>query len=270
MPDNKSPFPSALQAGLLLLATLVLQQLVGAALYDFRETLGLSLEQMTVLVTVLADGIVIAVAMQMQGVGYREVVHPDLSSLLPTLVLVVPAVLLLTPLLLLLNSVLFTGLQAVLPLSDYEARAFTELHQPSLSMALMVCVVAPVVEEMLFRGVLLRGFLQRYPRGLAIGYSALYFGVAHLNIYQFCLAFLLGLLLGLLYERGRSLMPCIALHAAFNTTGFLLSDPGEGTSDAGSAIAAGASAGSLLWLTALIAAVIGALALHKLLGLWRR
>jgi hypothetical protein len=65
-------------------------------------------------------------------------------------------------------------------------------------------------------------------------------------------------------------MPCIALHAAFNTTGFLLSDAGEGASDAGSAVASGASAGSLLWLTALIAAVIGALALQKLLGLWRR
>lgn len=284
MPDNKPPtkppakppFPSALQAGLLLLAALVLQQLVGAALYDFRETLGLSLEQMTVLITVLADGIVIAVAMQMQGVGYRDVIHPDRSSLLPTLVLVVPAVLLLTPLLLLLNSVLFTGLQAVLPLSDYEARAFTELHEPTLSMALMVCVVAPVVEELLFRGVLLRGFLQRYPRGLAIGYSALYFGVAHLNIYQFCLAFLLGLLLGLLYERGRSLMPCIALHAAFNTIGFVLGNSGETASDAAgsaateSAMASGASGATLLWLTALIAAAIGALALQKLLGLWRR
>ncbi|ANH66961.1 CPBP family intramembrane glutamic endopeptidase [Mitsuaria sp. 7] len=273
MPENKPPFPSVLQAGLLLLATLVLQQLVGAALYDFRETLGLSFEQMTVLITVLADGLVIAVALHLQGAGYRDVLHPDRSSLLPTLVLVVPAVLLLTPLLLLLNSVLFTGLQAVLPLSDYEARAFTELHEPTLAMALMVCVVAPVVEELLFRGVLLRGFLKRYPRGLAIGYSALYFGVAHLNIYQFCLAFLLGLLLGLLYERGRSLMPCIALHAAFNTIGFLLGNSGEAASDAAGSAAGGAAVApgaTLLWLTALIAAAIGALALQKLLGLWRR
>jgi membrane protease YdiL (CAAX protease family) len=70
---------------------------------------------------------------------------------------------------------------------------------------------------MLFRGVILRSFLQQYSRTTALLWSSLLFALAHLNAYQFFTALILGIVLGWLYERTRSLWPSILLHAAFNT-----------------------------------------------------
>ena len=116
----------------------------------------------------------------------------------------------------------------------------------------MQLALAPVLEEMLFRGVILRAFLHRYPKGAAISVSALYFGIAHLNVYQFALAFLLGLVLGWLFERSRSLLPCIALHAVYNSSVLL----GE-SSATGSPV--------LLWLAATTAAFVGIIVLRRVL-----
>jgi membrane protease YdiL (CAAX protease family) len=268
MPPTKSPFPSLLQAALLLVALYVLELLIGAALYDARNALGLSLEQLSALEALLGNGIIISVAMHLQGSGYQDLVHPDRTSLWPTLVMVVPPVVMLMPLIVLLDMTMMSALETLLPLSESERQSFGAMSTQSLPMALIVCVIAPIVEEMLFRGVLLRGFLARYPRGRAIGYSALFFGVAHLNIYQFCLAFLLGLLLGLIYERGRSLLPCMALHAALNTAVFVISDNGDAAVSAANAAASAPAIPSLAWVAALIAAGIGLIALQKTLRLW--
>jgi membrane protease YdiL (CAAX protease family) len=81
---------------------------------------------------------------------------------------------------------------------------------------LFSCVAAPVLEEMLFRGVILRGFLRQYSRTFAIVWSAALFGIAHLNLYQMMTALAIGIVAGWLYERCRSLWPCILLHAAYN------------------------------------------------------
>jgi membrane protease YdiL (CAAX protease family) len=75
-----------------------------------------------------------------------------------------------------------------------------------------------VLEEMLFRGLVLRSFLQQYPRWASILGSACIFGFAHLNIYQFIVGTIVGLILGWLYERSRSLWPCILLHGAYNSS----------------------------------------------------
>ena len=50
----------------------------------------------------------------------------------------------------------------------------------------------------------------------AIVWSAALFGIAHMNLYQFATAFAIGIVAGWLYERCRSLWPCILLHAAYN------------------------------------------------------
>lgn len=261
MPTEKTAFPSARQAALLLLAGFVLQYILGAALYDFRHALGITREQLLALAMLLANGILITAAMHMGGVNYREVVHPSESSPLSIFVFLVPPVLLLIPLGVLLNVSLSSAIEYVLPVSAWEQQAFARMVEPTLPAFIATCLIAPVVEEMLFRGILLRSFLARYPRGLAIGYSALYFGAAHLNIYQFSVAFLMGLLMGWLYERSRSLIPCVALHAAFNSTVFLWVAPKE--AETGLALSA---IPTPVWLAALIAAAIAALVLRRLLG----
>jgi uncharacterized protein len=79
-----------------------------------------------------------------------------------------------------------------------------------------VVVVAPVVEELIFRGVIMQGFMRNYPKILAILFSALLFALFHLNPWQFPATFILGLLLGWLMVRTHSILLCILTHALNN------------------------------------------------------
>lgn len=88
-----------------------------------------------------------------------------------------------------------------------------------------VCVVAPIFEEMFFRGAI-EGYLLRKwqnPRW-AILVSALVFGLIHGNPAQILFAFLFGLILGELYYRTGSLLPGIILHFINNTLSIILTN----------------------------------------------
>jgi membrane protease YdiL (CAAX protease family) len=86
-----------------------------------------------------------------------------------------------------------------------------------------ICVIAPFFEEILFRGILLRGILQnKINPAVAIGLSAFLFGLAHLNPWQFMGAGILGIAFGFVYYRTKSLWLCIFLHALNNTVSFLM------------------------------------------------
>ena len=259
-PDPDEHFPSVSQAALLLLANFLLEYLLGALMYDLRRTMGLTEAQIQPLVMVLAYGIVLVSVMHYGRLTYRDLVHSTKSSAVVTLMLLVPPVLLLVPLALLLDHVAMAVIYQLLPVSLWEERAFASMLTGSLPAVIATCVLAPILEEMLFRGVLLRAFLKRYPRWVAISYSALLFGAAHMNVYQFILAFWLGLLLGWLFERSRSLLPCIALHAAFNSAVVWLEVANDHQS--GSLLD---DVGALTWLLALVAAAAGAVALRKVL-----
>jgi len=257
MPSQKSAaFPSATQAVLLFVALFLVELVVGAALSDANGWLDLGSMQISVLAAVLGNGCVFAVLMHSQKLTYRALFHQSQASAGATLLLVVPPALLLVPALLLTITSALNLMMRILPPSAWEEAMFSRMADGSVAAVLAVCVMAPLLEEMLFRGIVLRGFLQRYPRWQAIFMSALLFGAAHMNIYQFVVGLVMGAVLGWLYERTRSLIPCIALHAAYNTTTLLLAD----WLDA-------ASPSRLLWiaLLALAAAAFGTLVLRAML-----
>lgn len=88
-------------------------------------------------------------------------------------------------------------------------------------LALLVVCVAPLVEELVFRGVLLSGLASRMRVGWAIVASAIIFGCVHLPDFKFAwypvpALVLLGLALAWLRVRTRSLWPSITLHATNN------------------------------------------------------
>lgn len=103
MPPERTTFPSAPQAALLLLAGFVLQYILGAALYDFRHALGLTHEQLLALAMLLANGILITAAMHILGMSYRELAHPSKVSLWSVFIFLVPPILLLIPFVVLLD-----------------------------------------------------------------------------------------------------------------------------------------------------------------------
>ena len=89
---------------------------------------------------------------------------------------------------------------------------------------IVVCLLAPVVEELVFRGAILRALLQWKPEmqwGMIV-LSALFFAVVHLNPDQMPHAFLAGLLLGWMYARTGSVVPGVAFHWANNTITYII------------------------------------------------
>jgi len=88
----------------------------------------------------------------------------------------------------------------------------------------VICLLAPVAEELVFRGAILRALLRWRPsqRWLMIVVSALLFALIHLNPAQMPHAFLAGLLLGWLFMRTGSVIPGIAFHWANNTITYFI------------------------------------------------
>ncbi len=94
-----------------------------------------------------------------------------------------------------------------------------------MSAALAGVVVAPLAEEMFFRGLVLRGFVMRYRPFHAVWMSALFFSLFHLNLWQGILTFPMGLAYAWLVLRTGSVIPGIISHMMVNLCGMFLLVP---------------------------------------------
>lgn len=111
---------------------------------------------------------------------------------------------------------LIDPLEKLLPFSDNYQQYFTTLLNIKGYSFLVVVVIMPILGEILFRGIILRGYLKNYTPLKAILLSAFFFGIIHFNVAQFITAFLIGLFLGYLYWQTKSLSLCIVIHIAHN------------------------------------------------------
>lgn len=93
---------------------------------------------------------------------------------------------------------------------------------------LMLAILAPVMEEVLFRGILLESVREKYSSGRAIVVSALMFGVIHVIPQQVVNAFVIGLILGFIYVRTDSLWPVIIIHALNNAMAYVIMQWSDG------------------------------------------
>lgn len=99
---------------------------------------------------------------------------------------------------------------------------------------MVIALLPPVVEELVFRGTVLKCILPHPLPGVsgeawparsvwpAIFLSSLIFALAHLNPAQLPHAFLIGLLLGWMYARTGSIIPGVAYHWANNTAAYVM------------------------------------------------
>lgn len=90
---------------------------------------------------------------------------------------------------------------------------------------LAIGILAPVAEEMVFRGAVLRVLMRLFSRKwhwAAIALSALVFALVHGNMAQGVHAFVIGLLLGWMYYRTDSIVPGIVLHWVNNSVAYVM------------------------------------------------
>jgi membrane protease YdiL (CAAX protease family) len=86
--------------------------------------------------------------------------------------------------------------------------------------AVVVITVAPVCEELFFRGVLFRVLRQRMPLWPAAIIDGILFGFVHGSLVIVPILAVLGIILCWVYERTGSLFPTIALHSLNNTVAY--------------------------------------------------
>lgn len=139
------------------------------------------------------------------------------------------------------------GINALMDSMDinYEFDAFASFEESSsliysshiVVQILVTSIAAPLVEELLFRGIVykrLRTIMNITP---AMIISAALFGLVHGNMVQFIYAFLIGLIFAFVYEKFKTIWAPIILHASANLLSVIItalqgsetSDGSEGT-----------------------------------------
>jgi membrane protease YdiL (CAAX protease family) len=91
-------------------------------------------------------------------------------------------------------------------------------QQPALEALVIITgtILTPLVEELLFRGVLYQALRRSLPVSGATVLSAMIFALMHLNVVMFIPLLVMGLILALVYEWSGSIVPTILLHACNN------------------------------------------------------
>ncbi|MCW6092561.1 CPBP family intramembrane metalloprotease [Clostridium sporogenes] len=103
-----------------------------------------------------------------------------------------------------------------IPVSESWEKVFEDILKNPYLMFISFIIIAPIFEEILMRGIILEGFLNKYKPVTAIIISSIMFGAMHLNIFQFVNATIGGLFLGVIYYKTRSLVLSIVAHMVNN------------------------------------------------------
>lgn len=147
--------------------------------------------------------------------------HPiERVTLAPLLLIIIGAVT--------VFSELYLIIQRIIPVPAEFEEMLRDLMQISGTVDLVATItiaviVAPTLEEALFRGVLLQGLTRRRGPGAAAVWTAIFFALYHVyNPWQIVPTFFLGLVLAWVVLTTRTLLSGILVHAAFNALSLAL------------------------------------------------
>lgn len=208
MSSLQKPFPGVGQALLCLLALWLLSGLF--SLVNFIP--GMSQGLGTFIGYTGSFGLFLWLLLVIRGSYHIEWQHADRRIYL----LLLPA----TLAMLIINATVIS----FIPMPDSVIELFSQLMGGGWLSFVTVALAAPVLEELIFRGVILDSLLKRLSPVRAIIWSSVIFGIAHANPWQFIAAFSIGLIVGWLYYRTKSIWPGILLHFINNATASVLGE----------------------------------------------
>ena len=211
------PYPNIRQSIWLLVLLIILTIGIGIIFGILEFAIDVPLSQhpaVLALLNLVAFGLILAIGLKRANASLREIcplVRVRLSLFFPMVLTVIG------------TSILLSEIDNLLRVFLPPPALFTDLleslvgAQESLwgSIVLLV-VIAPLTEELLVRGLILRGFLSHYTARKAIFASAVFFGLIHLNPWQFIGATTWGILFAWWFIQTRSILPCLFGHALVN------------------------------------------------------
>ena len=122
------------------------------------------------------------------------------------------------------------AMNMVLPYFTSLSEEYTELMETlfegnPIIIFISIVILAPLSEELLCRGVIMKKALRIMPFAWANVCQALLFAFLHMNLVQGTYAFIIGLVLGFVAYRFRSIKASILLHLLFNALSYVLIEP---------------------------------------------
>jgi membrane protease YdiL (CAAX protease family) len=124
-------------------------------------------------------------------------------------------------LLILCLNVLLDPLTSLAPVNETLLNLYEGMKSQPIPFFVMAVIAAPLLEELMFRGIILDGYLKNYKPWHAILVSAFLFGLIHGNLAQGIGAFALGALFGWIYWKTQSIVPVVLLHFVNNGIAFI-------------------------------------------------
>jgi len=110
-----------------------------------------------------------------------------------------------------------------MPVPEFMQQMFMELASQNGVLSFITLVIAaPILEELIFRGIILDGLLKRYSPVKSIIISSVLFGIVHLNPWQFISAVIIGFFIGWVYYKTRKLSLAILIHMTNNFLAFIM------------------------------------------------
>lgn len=123
-------------------------------------------------------------------------------------------------------NIIFNYLYSYLPSTTYNEVAERQFALPLWEGILFYGIIAAVVEEIVFRGIVYNRARRNYGLTISLFLTALLFGIYHGNLIQAVYGFVMGLLMCVIYERFGSLIYTIIFHASANSIVYTLSTSG--------------------------------------------
>lgn len=112
-------------------------------------------------------------------------------------------------------------LVSLIPVPEFMKTIFLDLAEMNGVFACIAIVLAaPILEELIFRGIILNGLLNSHTPAKAILISSALFGLVHLNPWQFISAFIIGIFSGWVYYKTKNLLLSILIHFVNNAVAF--------------------------------------------------
>ena len=216
-------FPNKKESILLTLSLIVVQLLIGI----YLGVVGVQWEAgnpiVYIMVSTLSTAVIVWFSLRKMKLKFDQLFHAKFNSIASVLtVILVPSILVVVGAQIILSN-FFNAYYSIFPSETVFTQEINALLGSGFLGFLSVCLIAPIVEEIVFRGIILRGLLGNYKNGQAIFISSALFSLYHINPDQLVHALLIGGFFGWLYVKTYSLWPSIIAHILFNLVAFLLS-----------------------------------------------
>ncbi|PQJ49081.1 hypothetical protein BTO01_26715 [Vibrio jasicida] len=193
-----------------------LQFFVSFALYDLGFKFEAGDPMFTGIILLFSGAVTISALVSYNSISYQNLFHENRSTVKSTILLLILPISLTFVGCVFWLSDLTSLMLLFFPANLDEYLMMSRLLSGGVASIVVICVIAPLIEELLFRGIILRGFLKHYSDNTSILLSSMLFALAHLTLTQLPVAYVLGALLGWLYVKTKSLWASILAHGIYN------------------------------------------------------